>query len=332
MVADFARLNQPLVDSWLGEAKKWLPNSILLSDFIKSPTRKADVYVVTVSTLQREHTAAMIRELDFQFIVVDECQVWVRGRPGDTSNQLLQFRHRLVPKARAVFFLSGTPFKGDMCWDLVETIKSLATDQRRQGWSTKIGPTETVSTQFPYCDEALSRLSKTWAKVPDRDKTQMLVPIMIRRTPKTILEGHSIIRDYMGMLKYLPVGEINIASLSTEMSARQQLMVEYSVPSKDRLSKMRSLAYTPKYLTRYWEGTGRTDLRWWDGFTVENACEFRRGRTLYQVLRDWRTQGFKPLVFAYGVFQQQFAARVPPQKWPSDNNSYSNWLASEKSV
>src|SRR5271156_1127097 len=81
---------------------------------------------------------------------------------------------------------------------------------------------------------------------------------------------------------------------------------------KDRVYSARCLSYSSQYFTRDWRGSGQKDCSWWDSFTVAHAMEFERGRILVKLLKDWKTRGMKPMIFAHSRFHQQFAGRVRP--------------------
>src|SRR5271156_6171860 len=99
----------------------------------------ADINIVQLSALQTSRMSTIVKGLKYKYLIVDEAHQWVRGTKGQISNQLYLYRNYLVPKADAVFLLSGTPFKGDMNFDLPETIKSLAPNPRRMAWTVQMG-------------------------------------------------------------------------------------------------------------------------------------------------------------------------------------------------
>ena len=103
-----------------------------------------------------------------------------------------------------VFLVSGTPFVGRMQFDVIETIKSLATPKRRATWKAllTIDPDsqETTATHC-YTDEWLQKLDDEWAKISHSVKTQMLVPILLTRTPSTLIGGEPIMENFMAKMK-----------------------------------------------------------------------------------------------------------------------------------
>jgi hypothetical protein len=301
-----------LIDSWITEASKWTPNHLILCDFIKHRHTAADVYVITVTSLQRKQTAELIRRLNFKIIIVDECHSWVRGRPGQAAAQLTEFRNLIMPKAQAVYFLSGTPFKGDFRFDAVETIKSLATPTRRNTWAVNISPSgePTDEPVKAYSDDALRSLYMKWEGVPAEYKSQLLLPIMLRRTPQTIIEGNAVITDYLSLLTEIPEGRIDASAIQNEMGVRDAMVREAGWGGSAKYLNGRLLAYTSLFLRRNWEAQGRREASWWDGFTLRDAEEFERGRRLVKILKELKRRGYRPMIFAQYVFQQQFAARV----------------------
>ena len=128
-----------------------------------------------------------IAALHFHHLIVDECHGWVRGQPGATSNQLTFFRTTLLDRSHSVFLLSGTPFVGTMCDDMIETIKSLATPALRSKWCVKFS----TNTEPSYCytDERLEELRKRWDSTPAEQKTEMLAPLLLMRTALTEMDG-----------------------------------------------------------------------------------------------------------------------------------------------
>jgi hypothetical protein len=306
------RLGQPLIETWITEATKWTPKHLTICDFIKHRQTAADVYVITITALQRQQTADLIRRLNFKIIVVDECHSWVRGRPGQPAAQLSEFRNFTMPKAQAVYFLSGTPFKGDLRFDIVETIKSLATPTRRSAWTVKITPSGEPADEpvNAYNDGALRSLYMKWESVPVEYKSQLLLPIMLRRTPQTTIEGKAVITDYLSLLIEMPEGRIDVRTLRNEMGDRDMMVREAGWGGSTKYLNGRLLAYSSLFLRRNWEAQGRRDPSWWDGFTLRDAEEFERGRRLVKVLKELKQRGYRPMVFAQYVFQQQFAARV----------------------
>jgi hypothetical protein len=82
-----------------------------------------------------------------------------------------------LPKAHAVYLLSGTPFPHKMQFDLIEILKSLGSSARREYWTVKL--VDEVELR-DYGDVALDHLKSEWCQIPASHKTQLLVPLMIR--------------------------------------------------------------------------------------------------------------------------------------------------------
>ena len=298
---------------WIAEAKKWVPNHLVVDEL--NENLNSDVVVIPVHFLQR-HSERRERVLNFKFkyLIVDECHSWVRGQPGSMSNQLFCLRSLLVPRAQAVFFLTGTPFKGNVCWDFIETIRSLGSANCRDKWITNLSlDPDDPSKQEPsyaYTDEALRSLRNTWNHVPPIAKAQMLIPIMIRRTPNSRIDGTTVVEDYFARLVRVGEGDINIESLGDEMRRRDTILHGLGLGGTKRFNVARCLAWSKCYVTRNWELYGQSDPDWWRTFTLRDACEYKRGKTLVAILRKWRSDGYRPIIFAHSVFHQQFASRV----------------------
>jgi hypothetical protein len=275
-----------LVDSWLKEAKKWIPH-FAVADFVKTPTKRADVFVIQKSVLQRTTgTRDTLTSLRFKYLIVDECQTWVRGQPSHLSNQLHFYRTRLLPKADAVYLLSGTPFPGQMRFDFIETIKSLACSARREKWSIKFSNEDEPS--FCYSDEALKALDEKWVETPMDKKAQMLVPILLRRTGTSLIDKEPVMVNYMAMLHEVDDGDILVKDIYEEMTVRNAILDRLFTEkrsSTDRYTLGRWLAWTSQVTKRDWSNSGRNNPRWWDNFTLEDASEFERGRRLVQILK-----------------------------------------------
>ena len=268
----------------------------------------------------------IVKGLKFKYLIVDEAHQWVRGTKGHVSNQLSVYRNYLVPKADAVFLLSGTPFKGDMNFDLPETIKSLAPNSRRAKWNVQMGDEDVQFFHSAYSDDELDRLRNGWKTFTSLHKSRILVPIMIRRTSRTEIDGRRVSEDWLSKLIYLDTGRIQKKDMLEEMQKRETMVTGRL---KDRVYSARCLSYSSQYFTRDWRGSGQKDCSWWDSFTVAHAMEFERGRILVKLLKDWKTRGMKPMIFAHSRFHQQFAGRVrPSSNWCNEfSGSTALWVS-----
>lgn len=322
-LADVYSLNQPLVDSWLHEAEKFVPdlNCIDLKKWMKSrrPNTPIDVYIMQISCIQKQGNRfqKFLTSLQFKYLIIDEAHAWVRGQQSNVSNQLNFLRNHLLPRTSAVYLLSGTPFKGKMQFDLVETLKSLAPEARRGKWLVRfVDGEDAVEESEPtacYTTPALTVLSRDWEKISHQTKTQMLVPLLLLRTSKTKIDGVTIMPDYEESLVAVSSGEIPLEELGQEIKFRENLLDRYYAKrgkgGANRYVLGRWLSYSSWVIQRNW---GRDDPTWWDSFTLQNANQFARGACLVKLLRCWKSQGKKPIVFASAVFHQQFAGKVIP--------------------
>ena len=220
-----------------------------------------------------------------------------------------------------VFLLSGTPFVGKMCFDMIETIKSLTAPSRRSRWCVKFHDQEETDAEPSYCytDEKLEELRRQWDSTAAKQKTEMLAPLLLMRTALTEIDGVPIMPNYLAQLVENKGGEIPYKAIEQEINYRKQLIAKYAPkPTKDDPKRGansyvlgRWLSYSPWLLERGWIRLGRDDVDWWKGFSLADATRFERGRHLYELLEGWRRVGKKPIVFATAVFHQQFAAQVP---------------------
>ena len=208
--------------------------------------------------------------------------------------------------------MSGTPFKGDLCFDVVETIKSLAPAGRRGTWTVNV-TCDGQNARVPinaYTDEALRNLYVNWDRIPSEYKWQVLLPIMLRRTPQTSIEGKPVIPDYLALLVEMKEGNIDISMIRNEMVVHENMVREAGWEGVTKYMNGRLLSYSFHFVTRQWETLGRRNPSWWDGFSLSDAQEFERGQRLVKVLCMLKERGYRPMVFALYVFQQQFAAKV----------------------
>jgi superfamily II DNA or RNA helicase len=277
-----------------------------------------DVIVTQKSVLQRDTTIRQaLDKIKFNYLVVDECHDWVRGQPSAMSNQLNFLRFNLLPRAAAVFLVSGTPFVGRMQFDVIQTIKSLATPVRRARWRAQLNiylnNQETAAVQC-YTDEWLQELDEQWAKTSHLVKTQMLVPILLIRTPSTRIDGEPIMEDFMAKMKEKVDGDIEYNNaLVLETQKRDNLLNKHEIDGASKTTRYtyaRWCAYSSQVITRNWNTLGRENPGWWNNFTLKDACEYERGRRLVKILKSDKQAGKRTIVFASAVFHQQFAAHV----------------------
>lgn len=315
------RLGPNLVRTWLVEGEKFAPDlrMVNLEEWMKRKNPQiVDVIVTQKSALQRDTSIRQaLAKIGFKYLIVDECHDWVRGRPSETSNQLNFLRSSLLPRADAVFLLSGTPFVGRMQFDLIETIKSLANSTRRATWKAQLNTNpESHETTAVHCytDEQLQKLDEEWMDVSHLVKTQMLVPILLIRTPATFIDGKSIMEDFMAKIKEMNDGDITHGnSLVLEMQQRETLLNQHETTGASKTTRYtyaRWTAFSSQVITRRWNALGRDDPSWWDNFTIADACEYERGRRLVHMLQSRKQANKKTIVFASAVFHQQFAAHV----------------------
>jgi hypothetical protein len=226
------------------------------------------------SSLQRMNSKKQrfLTALPFQHMIIDECHGWVRGQPGDTSNQLKFFRTTLLGRAQTVFLLSRTPFVGNMCFNMIETIKSLAAPSRRSKWCVKFQDQENTDAELSYCysDEKLDELRKQWDLTTVKRKTEMLAPLLLMRTALTEIEGVPIMLNYLAQLVENKGGEIPYKSIEQEINYRKSLIAKY-VPRPTRNDEKRGanlyvlghwLSYSPWLLERDWMRLGRNNADW----------------------------------------------------------------------
>jgi hypothetical protein len=287
-----------------------------------------------ISALQRVNSKKQkfLAALPFRHMIVDESHGWVRGQPGNISNQLQFFRSTLLRRAQTVFLLSGTPFVGNMCFDMIETIKSIATPARRSKWYVKFHDEDgsDVDPSYCYTDEKLEELKRNWDSTSAKQKTEMLAPLLLMRTALTEIDGVPIMPNYLAQLVENKGGEISYKTIEQEIIYRKQLLEKYTSKPTDNNGRKgansyvlgRWLSYSPLLFEKDWIGRGRDNAVWWSGFSLADATRFERGRRLYKLLEGWRLAGKKPIVFATSVFQQQFAAQVPLVVSTTENYSF----------
>lgn len=206
---------------------------------------------------------------------------------------------------------------GKIRWDYIQILKSLATSTKRLGWTTILDEKDRLSVNYElgYDDAHLTMLDRNWDDTPDVIKSKLLIPIMLRRTLATVIDGNPVVeKDYFRDMVIDRSGEIDIDDIAEEIKHRNRLLDEAigtSPNSKlDRYIMARYLCWTSKVLTDNWKQYGKTDKNWWQGFTLKDAEEFERGRRLVKILRRLKERGKKPIVFAFYTMHQQFAAQV----------------------
>jgi hypothetical protein len=311
------RINEDLLRGWVDQAQEWTPNLQVAEYRDIKPTTQ--VVLIPLSKLRFEKERTKIERIKFHYLLVDESHFWVRSRKDETSQQLLFYRNRLLPRSHATFHLTATAFPYTMKFDTIETIKSLATDAIRANWTFTYRTENGTEEIKAYGDAALEELRTKWEGTPTSYKSQMLIPILMRRTRKSKIDGELVLPDHFGNLKPVKDGTIDIAGIQDEIRQRNQLLDDYYKGKENRLERYntaRLLAYSSWVVKKNWNLTGRTDRSWWDDFTIVDATEFERGRRLIKILRKAREQGRCPMVFAYFVFHQQFAAKVG--SWATD--------------
>jgi len=210
-----------------------------------------------------------------------------------------------------------------MRFDFIETIKSLSTATRRSKWMLRFRDERTNEESEPtacYTDDALKKLSDDWDNVSPLIKTQMLVPILLLRTSDTLIDGERIMLNYLERLVELKDGEILYTQIMNEIEKRERILNEHFQRMGGGTTRYilgRWLSYSSWVIRREWNTCGHDDPHWWDGFSLDDACEFERGRCLVEMLKSRRNAGKKTIIFAFVVFHQQFAARVVPFQAPA---------------
>ena len=304
------------------EARKFLPDlkmANLQSLNAQQQIRNVDILMVQKSVLQRPNGkyCKLLDRTKFTYLIVDEAQTWIRGQPNSLPTQLNYLRGNLLHRAKAVYHLSGTPFMGKIKWDYIQLIKSLATSGKRSIWPVAVDDKDksTVKYDIGYDDNHLTLLENNWDTTPDVIKTKMLIPVMLRRTLQTIINGQQVVeKDYFEKMVVDRSGEIAIEDIQDEINLRNKLLDEYigrdSQVRLERYIVARYLAWTSKAITDDWKNHGRASECWWDGFTLEDAKEYERGRRLVKMLQLLKANSKKPIIFAYYGMHQQFAAQV----------------------
>jgi len=227
------------------------------------------------------------------------------------SLQLSFWRDRLLPKVDAVFGLSGTLIMTDPRWDLCESIKSIASQERRSMWlDTECGTDR-------YTDAALRTLYHDWANVAVGKKQALLIPIILRRDESTMIDGKPAMENYRNRLIMVSAAlESSNIERNNERSQRGWMLNELQRDNAThRIVIGRWLAWTPWFYLRDWPNNGRRSRSWWDGFKLKDARQYARGRKLVEVLKQIKREGGKPIVFASYVFLLEFAAKVFISSW-----------------
>jgi hypothetical protein len=119
---------------------------------------------------------------------------------------------------------------GKIQWDYIQLIKSLATSGRRSTWPVVMDDKDRFSIKYDigYTDNHLSLLDTNWDKTPDPIKTKLLIPVMLRRTLQTIIDGQRAVeKDYFENMVVDRSGEIAIEDIQDEITLRNKLIDEY---------------------------------------------------------------------------------------------------------
>jgi len=293
--------------SWIEECAKFLP-CLKIEDLDKfKQHRNVDVFVTQTSTLRT--SSAKRNFLDNcppKYVIIDECHTWIRGTKSKMSLQLTFWRNRLLPKVDAVFGLSGTLAMTDPRWDLCESIKSIATQERRRMWL------DAKSEADRYTDAALQALYDGWADIEVAKKQALLIPILMRRSESTVIDGKPAMENHKDRLKMVSASlESSDIEQNNELSERGQMLKKLDQRNAShRMVLARWLAWTPWFYSRDWQNKGRDSMSWWDDFRLEDARQYARGRKLVDVLKEIKREGGKPIVFASYIFLLEFAAKV----------------------
>jgi hypothetical protein len=218
--------NASLIQSWLKEVKKFLPRLMIVDVQKRVSNSRADVYITQVSILQRNGPTRQFLECTrFSYLIADECHSWARGRPEDASERLTFWRNTLIPCADTVYLLSGSVFPYTMPFDLIQTIKSLASPEKRTNW-TVVHNNRTVNA---YTDTALDHLYEHWLDYDIPYKTELLVPILLCRTAASQIDGIPVMEDYQADMIDQPDGHIDVHSISQETAERNRLVAKLKV-------------------------------------------------------------------------------------------------------
>jgi len=128
--------------------------------------------------------------------------------------------------------------------------------------------------------------------------------------------------DFMAKMKEKVDGDVAYDdALVLEIQKRERLLDEHEAAGASKIIRYtysRWIAYSSQVITRNWKSRGREDSSWWNEFTLEQACEFARGRRLVQILESNKRTGRRTIVFATAVFHQQFASHVNPHQLLAD--------------
>ena len=205
-----------------------------------------------------------------------------------------------------MFALSGTLAMMDPRWDLCESIKSIATRERRSMWLDAESETDR------YTDVALQALYDGWPNIEVTKKQALLIPILLRRNESTIIDGKPAMENYKDRLTTVSAClKSSDIERNNERSERAWMLNELDEGNlSHRMVIARWLAWTPWFYLRDWQNNGRHSKSWWDDFKLEDAKQYARGRKLVDILKEIRREGGKPIVFASYIFLLEFAAKV----------------------
>jgi hypothetical protein len=109
-----------------------------------------------------------------------------------------------------------------MRFDVIQTIKSLASPEKRARW-TVVFRNRTINA---YTDTALDHLYDHWLDYDVGYKTELLVPILLRRTAASAIDGVPVVKDYQADLIDQPNGYIDIRTISQETAQRNKLVAK----------------------------------------------------------------------------------------------------------
>jgi hypothetical protein len=200
--------NSSLVQSWLNEARTYIPRLVVHG----SPPADAKLACACVYLPGVRAAAKRTGEGGAgagKILLSDRGRVpwWVRGRQQESAVRLTFWRNTLVPRADAVYLLSGSVFPHTMRFDVVQTIKSLASPEKRAQWTVVV---DNRTVHRVYTDAALDHLYEHWPEYSVAYKTNLLVPILLRRTAASKIDGVPVMRDHQADMINKRDGQIDI--------------------------------------------------------------------------------------------------------------------------
>jgi len=297
-----------LTKNWIDECRKFLPD-LRIAD-LKEYRRHRTVNVfITQKSVLRNHSERrrFLVKHPPKYVIIDECHDWIRGNKSELSKQLRFWREELLPYVEAMYGLSGTIVMGEPKWDLCESIKSVAPENRRRKWfNTNREPDK-------YTDVALKTLYDNWNEIDVTAKQNLLVPIMLLRNEFTIIDGQPAMKNYRTMLVPMPEAKISLSELdvNNERQRREEMVRQMTKGNSTAAMVLaRWLAWSSWLVTHKWIEEGRGSKNWWNNFTLKDAMEFARGRKLVSVLQKIKRNGGRPVIFAEYIFLLEYAAKV----------------------